>query len=280
VKVIHKKNGGVSTARNAGLDAVSGDYIAFVDSDDWLEPEMYQKMMEAAMAHDCDVVMCDCVKDFADHSEVYSHDIRSGFYDSAQLKKEHYPHLLIMENVEYPATISNWTLLWRSTLNTESQRYQPGIRYSEDLLFGAKLLRKASSFCYLKGEAFYHYVMNPTSASHTFVSDKWNDYRHLYSAIQAEFGSDREYDFSGQIDRCLLFFLYNTIGEIYGVAIPTKEKKCRIMEILRTQEVRAMFARIKVMTLPVSIKQRILTLVYKYRIGIAMMIAYYGKRSY
>lgn len=278
VKVIHKKNGGVSTARNAGLEAAAGDYIAFVDSDDWIEPDMYQHMMDAAVEYDCDVVMCDCVKDFPDHSEVYSHDIRSGFYDSEQLKKEHYPHLLIMENVEYPATISNVTLLWRSSLNTPNQRYEPGIRYSEDLLFGAKLLRKASSFCYLKGKAFYHYVMNPASASHTFVSDKWNDYRHLHSAIQAEFANDREYDFSDQIDRCLLFFLYNTIGEIYGAPFSGKEKKRRILEILRSQEVVEMFSHISVISLPISIKQRIITLGFKYSIGIPLLITYYGRK--
>lgn len=45
VQVIHKKNGGLSSARNAGIDASTGEYIAFVDSDDWIEPEMYEKMM-------------------------------------------------------------------------------------------------------------------------------------------------------------------------------------------------------------------------------------------
>ena len=278
VKVIHKKNGGVSTARNAGLDVAAGDYIAFVDSDDWIEPDMYQKMMVAAESYDCDVVMCDCVKDFPDHSEVYTHDIRSGFYDAAQLKKEYYPHLLIMENVEYPATISNVTLLWRSTLNTSNQRYQAGVRYSEDLLFGAKLLRNASSFCYLKGEAYYHYVMNPSSATHTFVPDKWKDYSLLHSCIKAEFGSDEVYDFSGQIDRCLLFFLYNTVGELYGAHLPTKEKKSRILAILRTQEVGEMFSRVKVMTLPISAKQKIITLFYKYCFGISLLIAYFGRK--
>ena len=278
LKVNHKKNGGVSTARNAGLDAATGDYIAFVDSDDWLEPDMYQHMMAAAVEYDCDVVMCDCVKDFPDHSEVYSHDIRSGFYDSQELKKEHYPHLLIMENVEYPATISNVTLLWRSSLNTPNQRYAPGIRYSEDLLFGAKLLREASSFCYLKGKAFYHYVMNPASSSHTFVSDKWKDYQHLYSAIQTEFANDREYDFSDQIDKCLLFFLYNTVGELYSAPISDKEKKDRIMKILRDQEVGKMFSRVNVLKLPISFKQKIITLLYQYRLGISLMISSFGRK--
>lgn len=279
VKVIHKKNGGVSTARNAGLEVAAGDYIAFVDSDDWIEPDMYQKMMAAAESYDCDVVMCDCVKDFPDHSEVYTHDIRSGFYDAAQLKKEYYPHLLIMENVEYPATISNWTLLWRSTLNTSNQRYQAGVRYSEDLLFGAKLLRNASSFCYLKGEAYYHYVMNPSSATHTFVPDKWRDYSLLHSCIKAEFGSVQDYDFSGQIDRCLLFFLYNTVGEILGLRqLTNKDKLNHISSILKENNIRDMFKRLDIMALPISYKQKVITWLYKKQWAISLLCKYYERK--
>ena len=46
VRVIHKENGGVSTARNVGLDAAGGDYISFVDSDDYVDPDMYEKMVK------------------------------------------------------------------------------------------------------------------------------------------------------------------------------------------------------------------------------------------
>ncbi len=45
IKVIHKENGGLSSARNAGIDAATGEYLAFVDSDDWIEPDMYEKML-------------------------------------------------------------------------------------------------------------------------------------------------------------------------------------------------------------------------------------------
>ena len=64
VKVIHKVNGGVSTARNAGLEIATGDYIAFVDSDDYIELDMYEKMISKAVEYDCDVVMCDCMKSY------------------------------------------------------------------------------------------------------------------------------------------------------------------------------------------------------------------------
>lgn len=56
VKVIHKVNGGLSSARNAGIDAAQGDYLSFVDSDDWLEPDSYEHMMAAALQHDVKLV--------------------------------------------------------------------------------------------------------------------------------------------------------------------------------------------------------------------------------
>lgn len=62
VRVIHRENGGVSAARNMGLDAARGEYVAFVDSDDWVEPQMYENLLAAAREYDCAVVLCDCRK--------------------------------------------------------------------------------------------------------------------------------------------------------------------------------------------------------------------------
>ena len=56
VRVIHKKNGGLSDARNAGIDIARGDYIAFVDSDDWLEPDTYESMLAAMKKYQAKLV--------------------------------------------------------------------------------------------------------------------------------------------------------------------------------------------------------------------------------
>ena len=58
VKVIHKQNGGQSTARNAALDIATGEYIGFVDGDDWIEPEMYQTMYSTMVNEGADIVQC------------------------------------------------------------------------------------------------------------------------------------------------------------------------------------------------------------------------------
>ena len=62
IKVIHKANGGLSDARNAGLDIATGEYIAFVDSDDYIELDFYDKLYNVIKATNCDISICNLRK--------------------------------------------------------------------------------------------------------------------------------------------------------------------------------------------------------------------------
>ena len=68
--VIHKPNGGLSDARNAGLDIATGDYIGFVDSDDYVEPDMFQILLENAMKYDADVSGCRYAEVYEDGNRI------------------------------------------------------------------------------------------------------------------------------------------------------------------------------------------------------------------
>lgn len=282
VHVIHQKNAGVAAARNAGLSVVCGEYVTFVDSDDFIEPDMYAAMMGIARKHDCDVVMCDCIKEFGDHTEIYSHNIRPGYYDRKQLETEYFPHLLIMPNVEYPPTISNWLCLFRYDKDRESYlHYEEGIRYSEDLLFGAQMMYKAQSFYYMKGRTFYHYnCANQQSTTHTFVTDKWYDYKMLHQRIREYFESCPEYDFREQIDKVLLFFVYNATGEILETkALSYQQKIKAVKNILQEEIVREMFKRLTIRYLGISTKQRLLTWCYAHPVTVPLLVCYVSKKK-
>ena len=58
IKVVHKENGGLSDARNAGIEVASGELIGFVDSDDWIEPEMYERLVQALQNNQSDIAAC------------------------------------------------------------------------------------------------------------------------------------------------------------------------------------------------------------------------------
>lgn len=71
IRVIHKENGGLSDARNAGLEIASGDYIAFVDSDDWIEPELYERLLTVLQKENADICACNILSCYPDRREVW-----------------------------------------------------------------------------------------------------------------------------------------------------------------------------------------------------------------
>lgn len=96
VKVIHKENAGLVSARKTGLMAADGKYIGFVDSDDWIEPDMYEWLHRAALEYDADVVMMRGRYEEAEGigRRVYQ-GIPEGYYDKEELLQKVYPGMIV-----------------------------------------------------------------------------------------------------------------------------------------------------------------------------------------
>lgn len=197
VKVVHQANSGAAAARNCGLSIAHGEYIAFADSDDWIDADMYERMLDTAEENNCDLVICDCLKECGNSSQLYTHDLPGGFYDRARMHSVYFPQLLMPDNMEYPVTISNWLLLIRRDVIDENKLSFPeGMRFSEDLQFGSEVGYFAKSMTYLKGYAPYHYRQNPDSVTHAAYKDKWPLLRELWCRINMSFAKKQEYDFT------------------------------------------------------------------------------------
>ncbi len=97
VRVIHKPNGGLISARNAGIQAARGDYICYVDADDWAKENMLQFIHEKLSQSPVplDMVLFAAHNVYEDHMEETINMVPEGYYDRERLEKEIFPNLIV-----------------------------------------------------------------------------------------------------------------------------------------------------------------------------------------
>lgn len=264
VRCIHQANAGAAAARNQGMNVARGEYIAFVDSDDWIDADMYKRMVDTAKENNCDLVICDCLKESDSGSHLYTHGLPAGFYDRKRMYSVYFPQLLMPDTMEYPVTISSWLLLIRREVITANQiTFPEGMRFSEDLLFGSEVGHFAQSMTYLKEYAPYHYRQNPDSVTHTAYKDKWPLLRELWCRINESFSKKQDYDFTQQIQRCMLFFVYMAMNQRRYAGLPTREFFHEAGVVLDDPLVHESLRTMQVGQLQISWKLKIISLIYQ-----------------
>lgn len=150
IKVIHKSNGGLSDARNTGLAAATGSYIGYVDGDDWIAPDMYEKMLEACITRNAEIAICR-------YKEVYQDRIVDGGSDQVVLlPREEVLRYYMDEHSPYIIYNSVWSKLFRRDM-VQGVEFPVG-HNSEDIIYTTKAFCKSSNCVYLD-EGLYSYVI-------------------------------------------------------------------------------------------------------------------------
>lgn len=265
IKVIHQENAGASSARNSGIEVATGDYLTFVDSDDWLDTEMYRKMTEAAKSsRSADVIMCDFLNVKPDKIEKISADLRKGYYEKQDIIKEIYPKLIMIENFGRVPIASACICLFKNSLFKENSiRFDKKLKYSEDNLFMTEIILKADSFLYLKDEYFYHYRQYDTSRSKKYNDKWWSNFLYLSQNLEKLVFGNPDFDFSRQIKLQLIhsaLFLSNAIFE--NKQMTRSEKKIKLETIFNDQDLKVAFANIKFTE--ISFSQKLVLHLIKY----------------
>ena len=169
ISTIHKKNGGLSSARNAGLDIATGEYVSFIDSDDFIESNMYEKMVNAIQKSGKDIATCGRYVDiYGLHENIEFNCENQKEYTKTQAIKS----ILHFSKID----VSACDKLYKRKL-FEEIRYPEG-RISEDAAVIFNIIDKTNGVVHA-GEPFYHYVFREKSISKSKYNEKnldvlWN----------------------------------------------------------------------------------------------------------
>lgn len=203
VKVIHKENGGLSSARKAGIEAASGEFIMIVDGDDWLSPETCECCL-ASLEHepDADCVIFSYVREYPDRS-ILAHVMDSScVMEGREAEERVYRRLfgLVGEELQNPERLESMgsccMRLYRAELARQGRFFDTQeVGSSEDTLFNMYALYGCKKVIYLD-EPFYHYRktrQSITSAYRPHLIEQWGRlFDHMESVI-AEKQLDAEY---------------------------------------------------------------------------------------
>jgi glycosyltransferase involved in cell wall biosynthesis len=167
--VYHTENRGVSAARNKGLENFTGDYVGFVDSDDWIEPEMYEELLNLLKSKGADIASCGFFFDNAE-GPVPAKNILSVPTEAVETRR----FLEYIYRRDMYKGVSGYlvTRLFKSFLFKAFDNGGHHIRFCEELNIGEDVLLLAASMLKAKTAAFmelplYHYYQNPSSSMHS-----------------------------------------------------------------------------------------------------------------
>lgn len=157
IVVIHKVNGGVSSARNAGLDHAKGEYIAFIDGDDYVDKTMYEELYKAAKSNNADIASCSYFygdernwKKGKGNAEDYTCDRNSAVEKFLEMKEF------------FPAV---WAKIYHNAV-LKNVRFRCDIKISEDRLFNYYAITNCKMMVHIC-KCLYYYVERHSSALHT-----------------------------------------------------------------------------------------------------------------
>ncbi len=238
----YKENEGLAAARQDGIERAHGEYVGFVDSDDWLELNMYERMYTVATEHNADVVFCNCYKDEDKKNKYY---LEPGVYDRERIEKEILPRSLAGITPKGENDVirwCNWLRIYRMSLIKENGlKFGRGFRRSQDLQLTFESALYAEKYVSINDEYLYHNRSenNGNSLSRGYTKNYWKLIRPLIDKLYEDVENYKKQDLSDQMHLCVFFFAEAGIrNECNGKTISLRDKIKNLNEILNDNVVK------------------------------------------
>ena len=178
-RLISQPNSGVSVARNEGLSHASGEYVMFLDSDDYMLPEMCEIMVNALETKNADIVVCGTTETWG---ELWAPDRDVDYHTLESFKKDFIEHLN-SELLSPP-----WNKIYRRKLIKDM--FDPSISFGEDLVFNLNYLKNCQRVSFIKSAPFYHEKANENSLVNRVYPSRLIEIEKVHSAVVDFYESD------------------------------------------------------------------------------------------
>jgi glycosyltransferase involved in cell wall biosynthesis len=195
VKVIHKENGGLVSARNCGIKNAIGTYICYVDGDDWVDVNLLEKVAFNIERYDPDIVLFGAIKQFENRQEYIDSGAQEGFYSKNNLQETIYPYMIyddrkrFFKGLIFPVA---WNKIYKRDLLLKHYCEDERIKMGEDNAFVYECLYHAKSCYFMNDKLYYYNQMNIDSMVHSYDSNRFINNEYLCEYISKRFtGADQ-----------------------------------------------------------------------------------------
>ena len=243
VKVIHKENGGIVSARQAGAELASGEYVVCVDGDDWISSEYLNAFASAIETHSPDVCCCGHYDAWEDKNIKVFPNERTGFYNKEDLEREIYPHLISSVSKEgFPHHL--WAKIFRREIYVQQQlRVNTRLSMGEDAACVFPTVFMANSM-YVMRDCLYYYRQNPSSITKVKKPFQCEGPeiigKHLEASVNVQYS-----DFRQQIDRHVVYELFIVAASQFRKTQRYHITRKEVLSVLKTPYYREVISRCK-----------------------------------
>lgn len=185
IRVIHKSNGGLVSARNAGVLAAKGEYVVYVDGDDWVEKNWLETLNNLIKKYNPDIINYGAYKSTDGKNENLKTANFEGFYDEMALKEEIVPYLLHDKRFSFfsfgilPAI---WSKAIKTDILKENICKEEKITFGEDVACTYSCIMQAKTFVATK-ECLYYYRQNRESMTKAYDSKRFERVKILFDYL-------------------------------------------------------------------------------------------------